>query len=242
MHFRRILLERCPSACSDELARYWDECALEHMCSGGRAMSDRRKFNGRTLYRSDYLDRLAEQVRGQDLGADGFSAGNGLSLEPCIRQIEIASIRGGPAGAASIRSIDTALEDVKEEEAVALEVNTEGWGNKKSDVARCLMAIAPSHGFALNGRWCERADGFGNVLRCTVDTGGRSDCAATLPIRFEAVGRGEIYDLSLTNLLVPGFVHYAKFRSARTGVLGLCAHVTLFSVLADLLGFAKTQR
>lgn len=237
--YRRLILAGCPCPEAEALDRYWDEVTMEHMASGGRASSDRRTFNGPTLYRSAYLDELFHSVRGQDLAEGGFSAGNGLAIDPCMRHWEIRSIRGGRTGAEAFRAIFNEIEAIKQEEAAFLKASPHGWSDRKTDIAEYFRQAAPRYGFARRGKWSQRTNDHGHALRCAVDTGGRPDCV-NLPLIFEAVGPGENYYL-WSSRLIPGFFYYGIFATPTSGALGVLAHLALFAAIADSLGFRASE-
>lgn len=76
--YREIILTNCNGLGLSNLDLYWDEVALEYLCSAGRVRSDERIFSDETSYRSAYLDSLASCAQISATGEPVISLHEGL--------------------------------------------------------------------------------------------------------------------------------------------------------------------
>jgi hypothetical protein len=225
--WQECLLESCAPKERVAVEQYWDELALEWMCSAGKVTSTARRFRGETGYRSKFLDDLARCAPPVD---PEFRRPN---LLPCVYEFDRRVYFDKNFGI----SLTERLERHKQSEIDHLQISGEGWTGMKRDASAIFRNIAERSGFRLNGPRLSKETSSGLVFQCWVDVGGRAECAASLHLRFfiSHKANAETTFEAGFNEIIPGFAFYGFFMTPRSAVLGMVAHVQLFDLLFESL-------
>jgi hypothetical protein len=238
-HYQEVVaFGSCSDAEVAALNRYWDEVALEHFCSAGRAVPDRRKFLGETSYRSDYLDSLAAVEENHEM------ASQGLPLDPCLRKFMTKINEGLRAtqGQGFGHQIRRKMEQYKKIEIENFGISAGAWAGTRADFTNILKECARSRGFVSKKKWWEKSLGNGLVFRCGVDTGMRTSWRFQLPLWIEISHQAvadTAFQASLVDRLVPSFEYYALYDSPSSAILGVTAYVELLDIVALLIAAAQ---
>ncbi|MFM9845734.1 MAG: hypothetical protein ACKVP3_01055 [Hyphomicrobiaceae bacterium] len=223
--FREIMLTNC--GCSDEAAldRYWDETALEYLCSAGRVRSNDRIFSGETAYRSEYLDGLASSMTKRGIASPV------ISLHEDLRTFKI---KANEPGSKTWPPIADEMEKCKIPEIENFAISAAEWSGTKGDLSKCLNKTAESRGFAFKKkRW--RKDYGALELRCYIDAGMRSTWTFQLVFEIEhKLAPDLVFSTWLLEPLMPGFHYYHRYESPEVAILGIQAHVDLLDAIGQL--------
>lgn len=216
--------------CADwaELEKYWDEVAMEYMCSAGRGMSDRRTVS-ETSYRSEYLDHLALK----EIESNGRL--DGLPLNSCFRSF-YSMMQSSSKGGRGWDWLYEQLQKHKKEEIENFYISSEQWTGKKKDFYDFLEIICESRGFYLKKKkWRKNFDKL--EICCSVDRGMHRAWTFQLPFNFEIFHKDEpnfIFNFARADDLIPSFHYYSLYKQPNEAILGIQAHVDLLDVIGDL--------
>jgi hypothetical protein len=222
--WQRRMVEFCGTGSDVELVRYWNDVAMETMCSAGKGDPNTRKFAVNPSYRSSYLDELAARViveapfRAPPLVKCLFEY-----VKKCFRDHEF------------VMDETVYFEGAKKREAERLSISAEGWGGRKRDVVPFAERFGTSLGFISRRNRFVKASPSGLAFEFSVDIGGYPSCGAVLPLVFQIYHPSDPkfnYQVNFDRL-VPGFSKYAYCESPRSYVLGIQAHVEFFDVLLN---------
>jgi hypothetical protein len=221
--YQERIIEFCGPNVSNDLARYWDEVAMEWVCSAGKGSPDKRRFMVQPRYRSPYLDELAEKMDFAD---------------PHYRNAPIHRCAFEYMKKNHDRDFafpETAMfESMKEAEIESHRISSAGWGGKKKDIIPFAWQFATKMNFVSKNRRFVKKSAAGLVFEFRVDVGGIPDCTRSLPLLFDVYHESDPdfrYSPVSFDMIIPGFSRYAYCVSPKSYVLGILAHVEFFDLL-----------
>jgi hypothetical protein len=219
------LIDFCGPNGSTGLSHYWDESAMETVCSAGKGSPDKRKFMVRPHYHSAYLDELAARM---DFAEAPF---RNPPIHRCLYQHMKKSYYDR-----SFALNETALfESLKETEIKSHSISSAGWQGRKKDVIPFARQFGATRHFTGKGTTFVKKAPGGLRFRCRVDLGGVPDCTATVPLLFDIYHESDPnfrYGPISFDRIIPGFSKYAYCGSPNSYVLGILAHIELFDLLS----------
>jgi hypothetical protein len=216
------MIQFCGPNVSTDLTRYWDESAMETVCSAGKGSPDKRKFMVEPRYHSVYLDELAARM---DFADPYF---RNAPIHRCA--FEYMKKNHDRDFAVN----ETAMfESMKEAEIQSHAISSAGWGGKKKDLIPFAWQFATEMNFVSKNRHFVKKSAAGLVFEFKVDVGGIPDCTRYLPLLFDIYHESEPdfrYSPVSFDRMIPGFSRYAYCASPKSFVLGLLAHVEFFDL------------
>lgn len=219
------------ASCSDmtSLEKYWDEVAMEYMCSAGLGNADRRTVS-ETSYRSKYLDDLASER----IKRDGIL--DGASLNTWLREFKTVMQSSPKEEGASWTWLHNQLRKHKKDEIEGFRISADQWTGKKKDFYDFLGKISEARGFQFKKKkWRKNFDDL--EICCSVDKGMHRAWAFQLPFNFEIFHRAEldfVFNFARANTLMPGFHYYSLHKQPEEAILGIQAHVDLLDAIGEL--------
>ena len=224
--WQQRIIQICGEEKSDLLNRYWDEVAMETVGSAGQGDPKSRWFPVLPIYRSAFLDDLAGKV---DFADSKFRN------PPPIRCLFDYSRK--LYDDQHLRFEEAIFfENLKRLESERLAIRTSGWTGKKRDVMPFIARFGGELGFGPYRNRCRKTIGNGLVFDVRVDLGGQPECLGHIPLLFSIFHRDDpkfVHDIALFERILPGFDRYFYGESPDVFVLGIRAHMELFSILAD---------
>lgn len=217
--------------CSDlaSLEKYWDEVAMEYMCSAGVGNADRRTVS-ETSYRSKYLDDLAAAR----IKKDGIL--DGASLNDCLRRFKTVMQSSPNQDGASWSWLHNQLRENKKDEIEKFHISANRWTGKKKDFYDLLGAICEERAFHFKKKKWQK--NFGDLeIYCSIDKGMHRAWAFQLPLNFEIFHKTEqrfAFNFVRANALIPGFHYYSLYKEPEEAILGIQAHVDLLNTIGEL--------
>jgi hypothetical protein len=238
LRYQQIIIEKaeCPDASA--VHEYWRECANEHVRSAGRTKTEGRLFPIPNIYRSPFLDRLADLLteQGLILHKPPF-----FPLLPCLRQFE-KRCQGSTELAFEVAHL---TEAARLREAALKPYHSRERIDTKRQVLELLLEIGRENGmevdrrrwlFAWRHEWLVARRSHGIVLRMTLDTGGRPSANGIYPDIAVSHLDEPSFVFSVSSYDVcPGFHCYRTFNSRDEAALGARAHVVLALAFLDTL-------
>jgi hypothetical protein len=224
--WQESMINFCAPNWSGDLNRYWDETAMETVCSAGKGSPDKRKFMVQPGYHSAYLDELAAKI---DFAEAPF---RNPPLHRCMYEYMKRAYydRGFALN-------ETALfESLKESEMKSHSISSAGWQGRKKDVIPFAYKFARMRQFtASRGRFVKRS-ATGMCFEFRPDLAGIPYCAAKIPLRFDIYHKSDPtfrYEWISFDRIIPGFSKYGYCASADSYVLGILAHIEFFDLLSS---------
>jgi len=227
-YFSKIVLANCGNCDAEKIERYWDEAALEYLCSAGRVDSNRRLFGGETSYKSEYLDGLASYPVNRQ------AAECGLSLEPGLQKFRTRSLA---AQGLLAMQFSEQIEQHKQGEILTFNIIAEEWTYTKKDFYTYLGKIAKERHFVYNRKKWRRTLNDIDIV-CSIESGMQRTWKFQLPLNFEIVHNSQPDFALRTNwagALMPGFESYNLHRSPQSAILGIQAYVDLFVTIVEMV-------
>ncbi len=170
--FEEFAFAFCPERTS--LEKYWDEVALEYLCSAGRGSSNRRTVAA-TSYRSRYLDDLAAERVKRKQELDGFP------LDSCLRDFKRMMLSSSKDGIPYLEWLETEMRTCKREEIEKLHISVGELTSTKKDFYGFVGAICEARGFQFQKKKWRKV--FGPLeICCGVDAGMQTTWTFQLPL------------------------------------------------------------
>jgi hypothetical protein len=222
-HYQDRMIDFCGPNVSTDLTHYWDESAMEAVCSAGKGSPDKRKFMVRPCYHSTYLDELAARM---DFADPYFR-------NAPIHRCAFEYMKKNHDRDFAVK--ETAMfESMKEPEIQGHAISSAGWGGKKKDLIPFAWQFATKRNFVSKNRRFVKKSTAGLAFEFRVDVGGIPDCTRSLPLLFDVYHENDPdfrYSPVSFDRIVPGFSRYAYCASPKSFVLGILAHVEFFDLL-----------
>lgn len=226
--YEEIVSTDCRDVAS--LEKYWDEVAMEYMCSAGLGNADRRTVS-ETSYRSKYLDDLAAEriIRNGVL--------DGTSLNDCLRDFKSVMQSTPKEEGTSWTWLHRQLRKCKKEEIEEFCISADQWKGKKSDFYDFLGIISEARGFQFKkNKWRKKLE---NLEICfSIDKGMNRAWTFQLPLTLEIFHRAEpdfVFNVARANTLMPSFHYYSLHKQPEEAILGIQAHVDLLDAIGELM-------
>lgn len=218
-------IQFCGGEKSSLLNRYWDEVAMETIGCAGQGDPNARCFGIQPKYRSAFLDELAAKV---DFAEPPFRS---FPLIKCLFEYrkKLTYDREFLFDEAAF------FGNLKYLESVRLSIQTAGWSGKKRDAIPFVDTFASALGFERHRNRYRKKVENGLVFDIGVDVGGRPD-SVSLPLIFSIFHINDpkfSFNIGVFERIIPGFDRYAHCASPSDYVLGMRAHIELFSVVAN---------
>lgn len=226
-HFEEFACADCPEPAS--LEKYWDEVAMEYLCSAGRVNSDMRTVP-ETSYRSRYLDDLATERAKSKKGVDGFP------LNDCLRDFSSKMLSSFKGGIPYLEWVETQMQLCKRGEIKSFGISADGWTGTKKDFYESLGNICKENGFQFKKKkWRKILDQL--EICCSVDASMQRTWAFQLPLDMTILHTSYpdlVFHVGLADNIMPGFHYYRRYREAEEAILGIKAHVDLLNAVGEL--------
>jgi hypothetical protein len=228
--WQRRIIDFCGAEHEEELNHYWDEVAAEVMCSASKCTPNLRKFGalekagGRVLYRSSFLDRLANE---RDFGESP------MRNPPLLRGLYEYAKKEIFDNDFAINEFSI-MEAAKEDEIKRFNISAGGLNFLKRNLVEFTEWHINALGFTKRDNTFVKQTSAGLVFKLEIDVEDSPRIGGRLPTEFYIYHINDpkfFYVSTSFDLVVPGTGIYAHSRSQNGILLGLLAHIELFDSL-----------
>ncbi|MBL8565205.1 MAG: hypothetical protein JNM89_05760 [Hyphomicrobiaceae bacterium] len=230
--YKEIVFEHMPPEERAMLDEYWDEVAMERVCSAGQGKPDARRFLGEVGYSSPYLDKLYSDLENRRAAAPAWP------LHAGYRQFVGKLLDRRTLGHGFGSKITAALEEHKASEIERFQISAAGWPDKASGLRDVLNDVAAQRGFVKRRNSCDKQFRNGLKVKCKIDAGRRNTWTFGLPIEIEVSHARDdvvVRDFGGLRDICPGYSYYLGYKSPQSGLLGLMATVDLLDIVGNLI-------